>query len=153
MKAALKWPLLITLIAMLPTLLQGETPDADVLKGLKGVEIVIEGFKAPQCGVSADDLKTSVDFILGQSSLSTRGITPFFLDVRVTFLPDCRASIVELGVFTTTEIITTKEMAFARIWSWGTFITGDDQRSRALAQLETGCKKLVVDWNSVNKSQ
>jgi hypothetical protein len=60
---------------------------------------------------------------------------------------------VELGVFTTTEIVANKELAFARVWSWGILVTGGDQRAQVLPQLEKGCKKLVVDWNSVNKAQ
>lgn len=49
--------------------LNAQSWQAQHLKGITSVTILIEGLDAPVCGLSTDDIKTSVNYIVGASAI------------------------------------------------------------------------------------
>jgi hypothetical protein len=134
--------------------LVGQTPDAVHLKGMRKGILIVEGFSKPECGLSADDLKTSASFIVSQSDLKIEnsGLEPFALYINVILMDNCSAAAVSLEVLTTVTVDGTgTRVGDASIWGQKALLTGSDERTRILSQVEEFCKKFVVDWNSVNR--
>lgn len=74
-----------------------QTPNASNLKGIHSVNLLVDRAKSNPCGISEDDITTSVKFILGQSSLHiTEAHSPFIGYVNLNIMEDCHASSVSV---------------------------------------------------------
>jgi hypothetical protein len=125
--------------------------DASNLKGIKVVHVLVEETDQNTCGISDDDVITSVKFIIGQSSIQLSDKSPFHLYVSINSLEGCSASSVSVQVLASVTIIGTGETAVdVPIWEKTGLLAGADQKRRILETVERYCKNMVVDWNSVN---
>ncbi len=82
----------VSLVIFYANFLCARSSDALHLRGIKSVSIIVEGFETKQCELTADDLKTSVEFILGQSSITIKDHWPIAVYVNVTLIDSCDAS-------------------------------------------------------------
>ena len=125
--------------------------EAASLKGITAVGILVDGTEHNACGITTQDVKTSVKFIVGQSSLHINADTPFSIIVEIVPLEGCAATSIDISVVAPVTIIGTGERDYAaRIWSKGGVMAGPSQGPRALERIESFCKQLVVDWNTAN---
>lgn len=143
--------LLLFTLALCTTSTLCQSLDAASLKGIHSVSIAIDGTVGNPCGISQDDITTSVKFIVGQSPLRIVGHSTFNIYVSVIVMDDCTASSVSVQVLAPATIDGTGVWdAAATVWGKAGLLTGPNQRTRVLEQIEADCKTLVVDWNSVN---
>jgi hypothetical protein len=130
------------------------SPAAPHLRGVKEVTILVEPFQSSACGLNVDDVTTSVSFILGQSAIKIGNNASIIIYVNVNNMDNCLTSNVTLEVLAPVTVLGTNTFVTnATIWDVQELMTGGNQRSRILETVEELCKRLVVDWNSVNKAR
>ena len=133
----------------------GQRHEVESLKGLRTFAVAIGNIDtdATKCGITKQGLDTSVRFILGQSDINvTDDSSPSdaTLYVNVTALDTCAVTYT-LTVRAIVRIEPTKSFTVAGIWDQGSIMTGSNMSARLKEAVEEHVKKLVNDWNSVNK--
>ena len=127
--------------------------DPTSLKGIRQVDVLVDGTEHNACGITTDDVKTSVKFIVGQSTLRIvdSPTSTFSIIVSLVSLEGCAATSIDIEVVAPVTVIGTGVTDYAAIiWSKGGVMTGPRQGQRALEEIEALCKQLVVDWNTAN---
>jgi anti-sigma-K factor RskA len=126
------------------------------LGGITKFAILVEPMSpdAARCGITADQVETSVRFIIGQSKmeLSSLNSDPLLPEiyVNVTALSNC-AAFASLEVKTTVTILASKQLwTGATIWDAGVIRTGPNAGQSVADIVERLAKQLVNDWNTVN---
>ncbi|MFZ0395476.1 MAG: hypothetical protein WCF17_09615 [Terracidiphilus sp.] len=141
------------LIWSFASLLSAQTPAAYHLDDIKSASVLVEHYDNIPCAPAVDDVRTSVNFILGQSAIKIRKGAKTYVYIALNFTDNCAAVDVTLEVLAPVRVVDTNTLIpTATIWDDGTLLTGaSDMRSRILATVEEECKRFVVDWNSMNK--
>lgn len=143
--------LLLITLAVWTTATLCQSVDAASLKGIHSATILIDGAAGNPCSISEDDITTSIKFIVGQSALRIVEHSTFDIYISLVVMDDCTATHVSVQVLAPVTIAGTGvQDAAATVWDKGALLTGPNQRTRVLEKIEDFCKKLVVDWNSVN---
>jgi hypothetical protein len=129
---------------------QAQTVEASHLRGIQGFSVVIEDLSssAQQCGITRQELDTSLRFILSQSKIIIDKDQGAIIDLNVTVSDNCDASVV-LKVITPAKTLITNKVLPASIWRQGMLILGH-AKIYIDSAVEDLAKKLVVDWSSVN---
>lgn len=125
------------------------------LAGLRTFGVAVEPLDADaiKCGITQDDLSTSIHFILGQSRMTLTDdlVNRPYVYLDVTVLSNCSASY-QLSVIAPVTIQATNKPDYsATIWNEGGLRTGGNPQLDTTAAVEGVTKQLVNDWNSANK--
>ena len=151
MKALRNMALLVFAFALFEHAMLCQSSDADSLKGITAVGVLVDGTLLNPCGISKEEVITSVKFIIGQSSIRLSDKSTYSVYVSINSLDDCVASPVDVYVVAPVTVIGTGTTDYgALVWNKGGVLSGPNQKERILAQVESFCKSMVVDWNSVN---
>jgi hypothetical protein len=124
-----------------------------LLQGLKTMSVLVEGIDSNSCGLTADQVKTSVLYTLSQSriSVSSNLGVPTDLYINIDILSDCSAADIDIELSTIATIMQTKRIVFnAGVWKAGTLLTGGDMESRVNSSVNELTQQFVVDWNAAN---
>jgi len=129
--------------------LNAQSVEGHSLKGIKTIGVLVDGLDRPRCGLSADDVTTSVKYVVGESAVTVKdGLQPFMLYVNVNLLDDCSASNVKVEVLTSAMISATGVwVADADIWDKSGLLTGRNQKARILEVIEEDCKN--SSWTGI----
>jgi hypothetical protein len=125
--------------------------EARYLKGLKSFHIIVETIPSNSCGVTEDDVRSSVQFVLTQSRIHIIQNAENWIYVNVGVLNNCSAADIYISVIVPVTLLQTKRFASGEIWRDGKLLGGvSDMQSRVMSAVEQVMKNLVVDWSSVN---
>jgi hypothetical protein len=153
MKAPRPVVVLVIAFGLFAKVMVSQTVAAKSLRGIKAVNILVDGVDGNACGISKDEVITSVKFIVGQSAIHlTEEQTPFAIYVNIASSDGCTASSVSVQMLAEVTINGSGEYdGAATIWNKGEILTGPHEKMEILGDIESMCKRLVVDWASVNK--
>jgi len=126
-----------------------------LLRGIKSFDIVLD-VSQNRCGVSQDDIKTSVIFVLSQSRMrilkESRGSSSW-LDLTVNITDNCNAADVYIYAYSYATVTTNGEHDYVALWRSGAILSGSDNlRQRVLDEVAARAKALVVAWSSANSA-
>jgi hypothetical protein len=125
----------------------GATFEPTNLKGITNMRVIVEDIPgADRVGLDADSVQTDIESILQKAGLETTripGILPY-LHLQLTVLPlpnDCVAYSVRLSLKTGADIVGTKKLVMADLWSDG--MLGARCKTDKKAKTDTEVAKVI----------
>jgi hypothetical protein len=130
---------------------RGQAAESSNLTGIRTLGYLVESISSNECGIRAEDVETSLNFVLSQSRIRVVPSADSYVYVNVSVLEDCNAADVTVSVETPARIVANSRYTIVNVWHDGSLLTGrSEMRERVLSEVETLMKRLVVDWSSVN---
>jgi len=122
------------------------------LTKLSTLAVLVEDVNSNSCGLTKEDVDTSLRFVLNQSKIFIPNAgAQDYIYLNVSILDDCSAASVELNVNSEVKVVSNQRVVYgATIWNEGELLSGPNMRSRVMTAVEELAKRLVVVWSSVN---
>lgn len=141
----------VLLLLVHSSLASAQTSDNSGLKNIAASSLVVENMPSNDCGLAADDVRTSIRFILSQSRFRVSDdIAGTYLYARVTIFQDCSAADVLLELKSIARVVANNQAEMAILWEDGDLLGGGNMHARVLDAAEELTKKFVADWSAAN---